>query len=96
MLAVVIQKRAENAINKVASYLASIQHPETGERFIEDFFAFCEKRTLLRIKYSLCNNKVLAKHGYSCLTFKGKWVIVFKVTNGQFRVYRFIYGAKLR
>ncbi len=96
MKRLIIKKRAENAIYRVAQYLASEYFPSTGEKFIHEVIDFCQQYPGLNIQYPLCKNKVLAKHGFSCLTYKRKWVVVFKCTPTEFIVYRFVYGARLK
>jgi hypothetical protein len=92
----VIMKRAENAIYKVAQYRASEYFPHTGEKFIEEVIDFCSRYAALEISHPLCKNATLAKYSYSCLVFKKKWVIAFKYTEKELRVYRFIWGPKLK
>ena len=88
--------RAETAIYKVAKFIADKNFPDTGEAFINEAIDFCIEHSNLTIQYAFCKNKVLAKHRYHCLVFKKKWVVVFKITKKEFRVYRFIYGPRLR
>ena len=96
MRQLIIKKRAENAIYRVAQYVASINFPSTGEKFINEVIDFCIENAFIKVKYPLCKNQVLAKHGYSCMVYKKKWVVVFKCTDKQFIVYRFVYGAMLK
>jgi hypothetical protein len=96
MRSLIIMKRAENAIYKVALYRASKSFPETGEKFINEVIDFCLKYAALKVNHPPCKNEILAKHGYSCAVYKKKWVIAFKYSDEEFRVYRFIWGPKLR
>jgi hypothetical protein len=96
MRELIIKKRAENAIYKVAQFVASKNFPSSGGKFINEVFDFCIDYSLLNLKHPLCKNSVLAKHGYSCTVYKKKWVVVFKCTDKQFIVYRFVYGAMLK
>ncbi len=96
MCELVIMKRAENAVYKVAQYRASEYFPSTCEKFINEVIDFCLKHASLKITYPLCKSATLAKHDYSCIVFKKKWVIAFKYSDKEFRVYRFIWGPKLR
>lgn len=92
----IIMKRAENAIYKVAQHRALEYFPETGERFIHEIIDFCLEYAGVNTLYPLCKNAILRKHGYSCIVFKKKWVVVFKVTTRHFRVCRFVWGPNLK
>jgi len=96
MRQLIIKKRAENAIYRVAQYVASQNFPATGEKFINEVIDFCIERSFIDVKYPLCKNRVLARHDYSCMVYKKKWVVVFKCTDEQFIVYRFVYGPMLK
>jgi hypothetical protein len=96
MRKLVIMKRAENAIYKTAQYLAEQYYPSTGEKFINDIIDFCFEYSKLQIRHPLCKNKIFAKHRYACIIFKKKWVIAFKYSDKEFKVYRFVYGARLK
>ena len=96
MRELVFMKRALNAIYKVAQYRATEYYPETGEKFINEVFDFCEQYSKVRVVHPLCKNSILSKHYYSCIVFKRKWVIAFKYSETEFKVYRFIWGAKLK
>ena len=89
-------KRAENAIYKVAKEIAEQNFPDTGEKFINQVIDFCIDYANVSIQYPLCKNRVLAKHNFHCIIFKKKWVIAFKATKKEFKVYRFIFGPRLR
>lgn len=89
-------KRAENAIYKVATHRAASYFPETGEKFIHEVIDFCQSYAVLKTDFPFCKNAVLAKHKYSCVVFKKKWVIAFKSTGQKFIVYRFIWGPHLK
>ena len=89
-------KRAETAIYKTAQFLALQYFPSTGEKFINEVIDYCQEYAELKIKHASCKNELLAKYGYSCIIFKKKWVIAFKYSDKQFKVYRFIYGARLK
>lgn len=92
----IIMKRAENAIYKVASLRAEQYRPATGVKYINDVIDFCVRHAALNMNFPLCKNQILSKHEYSCLVYKKKWVIAFKYTPGEFRIYRFIWGANLK
>lgn len=96
MPGLVIMKRAENAIYNIARYKASQYFPETGEKFIDEIIDFCLAYAGLKIKHPLCKRESLSKYKYSCLVFKKKWIIAFKYSDKEFRVYRFIWGAKVK
>ena len=89
-------KRAESAISMVAKFIADQNLPDTGGKFIDEVLVYCVVYANLSIQHPLCKNKLLAKRQYHCLVFKKKWVIVFKTTKKEFKVYRFIYGPRLK
>lgn len=66
----VIMKRAENAIYKIAQYRAAQSFPETGEKFIHEVIDFCLEYANLKISHPPCKSEILAKHNYSCIVFK--------------------------
>ena len=96
MRELIVMKRAENAIYKVAQHRASEYFPETGEKFINELIDSCVQHLPLQINYPLCKNRTLSKHGYSCFVFKKKWIVAFKYSDREFRVYRFMWGANLK
>jgi len=96
MREIILMKRAELALSKVAKHIADQNHPDTGSKFIDEVIDFCIDRANLTIVYPLCKNQLLAKRNYDCLTFKKKWAIAFKLTKKEFKAYQFIYGPRLR
>ena len=96
MREVLLMKRAESAIYKVAKFISEQNFPDTGEKFIDEVIDFCIDHANLSIKHALCKNPILAKHKYHCIVFKKKWVIVFRITKKEFKVYRFVYGPRLK
>jgi len=96
MRELLIKKRAENALNKVARYLAAQYFPSTGEKFIHEFIDHCLVYSSVNVKYPLCRSEMLAKRGFSCFVFKRKWIVAFKYSDDNFQVCRFIYGPRLK
>lgn len=96
MRKVVIMKRAENALFKVALYRAEQYFPETGEKFINEFIDFCIACANLKVKFPYCKHKTLSKYKYSCFVFKKKWIVAFKYNAKEMIIYRIIWGPNLK
>jgi hypothetical protein len=60
-------------------------------KFKDSIKSFAQPNT----QYAKCNNTVLLKFGYSCVTI-GKWIAAFKIEEENFIVYEIILGSLLQ
>ncbi len=91
---VVIRQRALNAIIKVALYIENKNTPGSGERWADKLKAAINSLAKSKTKLTICKHPSLARFKYRCYAYKN-WVIAFKVSDKEFEVCRFIYGARL-
>jgi plasmid stabilization system protein ParE len=92
---IIIRPRAENVIQSVANFIEEKNTPGSSNKWVNEIAAFIFSHANSGASYALCSNEELARRNYSCLTFKKKWVIVFKQTKNVFEVYHIIYGPNL-
>lgn len=93
---IVIKKRAQNNLAKVASWIAEQYFTDTATRWLDEFELSIQEIARMRVKHAICNHNSLAKYNYRCFTFKRKWVVAYKITPSAFTVYKFMLGAKLK
>ena len=91
---VVIRKRALNAIIRAAIYVESLNTPGSGSRWAEKIKTEINVLSKSKAKLAICKHPSLAKFRYRCYTYKD-WVIAFRISDKEFEVCRFIYGARL-
>ena len=90
-----VNKRASNAIRKVAQWVNKKNTEGAGERWFENLVKELEHLAVIKVKQSVCKDPSLARYKYRCFTHKDKWVVAYKIKGNKFIVYRFIYGPWL-
>ena len=93
---VVIRKRAQNSLKKLAGWKASQQYMDTGMKWLNEFEETIEHMAKTGVKYAICKDELLAKYQYRCFTYKEKWVVAYKITATKITIYRFILGSRLK
>jgi hypothetical protein len=91
---VIIRKRAINAITKAAIYIERINTPGSGDRWAGKIRHEITALANSKAKLAICKHPSLAKFKYRCFTYKD-WIIAFRISNKEFEICRFIYGARL-
>ncbi len=95
MQRVIIRPRAERVIQAVANFIEEKNTPGSSDKWVNQLAEYILSYAYTNTSYPLCQNKHLAERKYSCITFKKKWVIVFRQTKTKFEVYQIIYGPNL-
>ncbi len=93
---VVFEAEAEQQLYDLGEMVDDLNITGAGARWINRFLDFIEDYAQPKVTYALCHNADLAARQYSCITFRDKWVIAFKITGNEFRVYEIIHGAVLQ
>lgn len=93
---IVIKKRAQNTLEKVAEWIINQQYLDTGLRWLNDFDETIEHMAKTKVKHAICKDEALAKYEYRCFTYNEKWVVAYKITRTKVTVYRFILGSRLK
>lgn len=86
--------QAKYTISVIANFVDESNTIGAGERWNTRFRKQISKYAL-PIKYSLCRHKFWAKRKFSCVAVKN-WVVVFKIENDIFYVYRIIHASLFR
>ena len=94
MKEIIIKRRAEKAILRLVEFIESQNTEGAGARWYASFRRFVELRARYKFSFPLCRNENLRKYGYSCVTFKRKWIVAFKRERKRFIVYMFIYASR--
>ena len=95
-MTVVFEAEAEEQLYDLADMVDDLNIRGAGERWINRFLDFIEAYAQPNVIYALCNNQRLAQEGYSCITFRDKWVIAFKITAKEMRIYEIVHGSLLK
>jgi len=93
---VVFEKEAEQQLYDLAEMVDDLNISGAGARWINRFLDFIEEYARLNVKYAICHNAALAAKNYSCLTYRDKWVIAFKLANDEMRIYEILNGSLLK
>lgn len=93
---IVIKKRAQNTLEKVADWISTQYFLDTGLKWLDDFDKAIQELAKTGVKYAICKHESLARYQYRCVTYKDKWVVAYKITTAKVTVYRFILGWRLR
>lgn len=80
---------------KIASYIESQNTPGSGLRWLTKVRAEIQKIADSKAVFAICRYQNFSKHGYRCFTYND-WVVAYKVVRGEFVIYRFAYGPKLK
>ena len=93
---VVFEVEAEQQLYDLAEMVDDLNIRGAGDRWINRFLDFVEDYARPKVVYALCHNLELAAKQYSCITFRDKWVIAFKIADNEMRIYEIIHGALLK
>jgi len=91
---IIIKPPAQKTIQRIAEYVEDLNTEGAGaiwaEKFILQFSKYAQP-----IKYALCRHKFWANKKYHCVAVKN-WIIIFKIEDDIFYVYRIIHAANFR
>jgi hypothetical protein len=93
---VIIKKRAQNNLRKVAKWIAEQNFPDTGVKWLDEFNETIGAIAKSGVKLAICKHPSLARYQYRCITYKQKWVIAYKITPATITIYKFMLGSKLK
>jgi len=88
-------KRAYNAMRKVARWVESENTEGAGTRWYDNLRKEIDHWASIKVKQAICKDPKLAKFEYRCFTHKDRWIVAYKILKDEFVVYRFIYGPWL-
>ena len=89
-----LEPEALETLYDISDFIDSVHTPGAGEFWATDFIFHIYTYARPGVIYALCNNKILAEDGLSCITYKG-WVISFKIEGDELVVYLIIKGSIL-
>jgi hypothetical protein len=89
-----LEPAALETLYDISDFIDSIHTAGAGGFWATDFIFHIYTYAKPDVTYALCNNKILAGHGLSCLTYKG-WVVAFKIEDDELIVYLIIKGSML-
>lgn len=61
-MTVVIKKRAQNTLEKVAEWIIAQSFVDTGIKWLDDFESTVEHMAKTGVKYAICKDESLAKY----------------------------------
>ena len=91
---VVILPTAHKTIQQIVAYIEDINTEGSGIKWSERFYKEISKYAQ-PIKYALCRHKFWANKKFHCFALKN-WVIIFKIEDDIFYVYRIIHASTFR
>ena len=89
-----LEPDALETLSDVAEFIDTINTPGSGQFWVTDFILHLYAYAKSNVTYALCQNKILAEEGLSCITNKG-WVVAFKIDGEEMRVYHIVRGSVL-
>jgi hypothetical protein len=93
---IVFEAEAEEQLYDLAEIIDDLNISGAGERWINRLLDFIESYALSNVSYALCRNERLAQLQYICITFNHTWVIAFKITDNEMRIYEILHGSLLK
>ena len=93
---IAFESEAEEQLYILAEIIDDLNISGAGARWINRFLDFIEDHAKSKVIYALCRDKRLAAMHYSCITYNQKWVIAFRITDDEMRIYEIIHGALLK
>ncbi len=92
---IVFLPSAKKTTQSIINFIDELNTKGAGDRWYDRLVNFCKKYALPNTKYSLCNNKWLAKRKLSCIVFNN-WIIAFTIEENNFIIHHVIYGRLLK
>ncbi len=93
---IVIKRRADRNIKKLALYIADKGYPETAENYVNRLYDFLFSLGNHPNAYALCKNKKWAARNFHCAVFERTYVVPFKIMANPVYVMNIIHGARLK
>ena len=95
MLKVIYEGAAQSQLESIAEFVESKNTTGSGLRWLEQFYDFIEPYAQPNLKYALCSDKEFALQKFSCIVFRKKWIIAFKISSSKFTVHHIVLGSLL-
>lgn len=92
----VIKKRADLNIKKLALYIAERGYPDTAENYVSRLYDFLFALANHPNAYALCKSKKWASRNFRCAVFEGTYVVPFKIDSNTVFIMNIIHGARLK
>lgn len=92
---IVLEKRARIQLYNLADIIDDLNISGAGERWISRFIEHMKGYAKPNVSYSLCRHPSFSLRGYSCIVYNDKWVVAFKLTSDEMRIYAVVHGALL-
>lgn len=94
MLEIKYSESARNTLSAITEFVGALNTFGAGERWSSRFRKEISKFAK-PIKYALCRHKFWSKRKFHCVAIKN-WVIIFKIENDSFFIYRIIHASTFR
>lgn len=91
---IIFKPRAQKTIYRIAEYVEDLNTEGAGGIWAEKFILQISKYAQ-PIKYALCRHKFWASKNFHCVAVKN-WIIIFKIEDDIFYVYRIIHASTFR
>lgn len=91
---VIILPTAHKTIQQIVAYIEELNTEGSGIRWSERFYKEISKYAQ-PIKYALCRHKFWANRNFHCIAVRN-WIIIFKIKNDTFIVYRIIHVSTFK
>ncbi len=88
------EDEASETIDDIIDFIDSINTPGSGRFWLINFLQFIGSYAKPNVKYALCNHRVYAEYGFSCITYNG-WVVAFEIKNDELIVHYIVRGDTL-
>lgn len=95
-MTIIFEAEAELQLYYLAQIIDDLNISGAGARWINKFLDYLTSHAKPNVAYALCHHPELALKGYSCITYNDKWVVAFKLTKDELRVYEILHGALLK
>jgi hypothetical protein len=87
---IIIKNQAQKTLLKIAEFVEDLNTQGSREIWIKQFLIAISKYAK-PIQYAPCKYIFWASKGYKCISVK-KWIIIFKIENNEFIIYRIIHA----
>jgi hypothetical protein len=90
-MTVSFEDEVSETIDDIIDFIDSINTEGSGRFWLINFLKHIESYAKPNVTYALCQNKIFAEEGLSCITNKG-WVVAFKIEGDEMVVHHIVRG----
>jgi len=90
----IFEPDASETIDDIVDFIESINTEGAGRAWLVNFLQHIYSYAKPNVTYALCQNKIFAEEGLSCITYNG-WVVAFKIENDELVVHYIVRGSIL-